>query len=188
MSTAAPILTLISAMLVGPVSAPDSRVESARAEIGSQYARRASAVLKHEIRGVLDILAPGFSLRYLTGQKAARKSWEQGLRAALMELAAAGPRARDAGGEWKNPARVRTVIQTIAMKGDRAVVTAVTTTTNTARDPGGLSHQATLEETSTDTWAKTALGWRLLTIEQRRNRTATDEMRAVQAAAPKVSR
>jgi hypothetical protein len=72
---------------------------------------------------------------------------------------------------------VSTVIKGITVKGDRATVAAVTTTENSATYPQGLQYRATLEETSQDTWVKTALGWRLLAIEQTRNRTTTDESR-----------
>jgi hypothetical protein len=156
--------------------------ESVRRDIELQYAKRSRAIVTHEVRGVLDVLAPGFSMHYVQGSIAGRKEWEDGLRARMAELATQAKRAKDAGGEWKNPESVSTVLQKIAVHGDRATVTAQTTTKNRATYPHGVAYTATLEETSEDTWVRTALGWRLLTIEQLHNRTMTDEVRT---AAPK---
>lgn len=163
--------------LIGGVRRDES-TEAVKKQIEAMYARRAEAALNHDVRGVLDVLAPGFSFHYVQGQIAHRKEWEDGLRARMEQTAEEGRRAARSGGTWKNPERVSTVIQSISVMGDRATVTAVTTTRNSAAYPQGLSYRATLEETSRDTWLRTALGWRLLTIEQTRNRTMTDESRA----------
>lgn len=184
MSIPAVVLAAFICGLLGVHIGPDDATDAARRQIQALYAKRSLGASAHDIRALLDILAPGFSFRYVQGPIANRKVWEDGLRARMDEADAQARRAKQSGGQWKNPERVATVIQKIAVHGDRATVTALTTTTNTASYPQGLAYTAVLEETSEDTWVKTALGWRLLTIEQVRNKTITDEVRTKPAPIP----
>ena len=166
-----------------PTPAPDG-TEIARRQIESLYTKRAQGLMNGDIRSVLDILAPGFSQRYVQGQILTRKAWEEGLRSRFDEIKAQAQQAKGLGAQWKNPERVFTVIEKVTVQGDRARISEVTTTTTSAAYPQGVSYGAKMEETSDDTWVKTALGWRLLIIEQIRNKTTTDEMRTKPGVKP----
>jgi hypothetical protein len=151
---------------------------SVRQEIEAQYAKRTQGIMSKDIRPILDVLAPGFTQKYISGQATDRNAWEAGLQTRLDSMKADENRAKSNGGQWKNPESVSTVIQTITSSGNTATVSAVTKTTTSASYPGGLYYAATFEETSEDTWVRTAIGWRLQTTEQIRNRMTTDEMKS----------
>jgi len=170
---------LVLIRLAQPV---DQSTETVKRQIEAVYAIRAQGLITKDLRQVLDTLAPGFKQKYISGQIVDRKGWDDALQARLDSMKADESRAKSNGGQWKNPERVSTVIQNVVVTGNKATVTAVTTTTSSATYPHGLSYAGKFEETTEDTWVKTALGWRLQNIEQIRNRTSTDEMRAKPAA------
>jgi ketosteroid isomerase-like protein len=135
---------VLGLLVIGGLAHADDK--AVREILKANYARFAEAYRKNNIEAVSSFLTPDYTSTQSNGQKLTREATIKALRQQRASLSGA---------------TIENKIDKLTVKGSQAIAIVHARMSGTIADPQGKRHTLVAIAVSTDTWIKTASGWKI---------------------------